>query len=105
MLIPMIIKFFKKAPVPVAHHSGLYVRKELHESLWQQDQLTLVEMAAQVLELEQADEVEAEPGQEREVRLTYLDEVILFDFRVADDATTVLWKLELGKQPCSLMDN
>jgi hypothetical protein len=77
----------------------------LHDSLWQQDQLTLVEMAAQVLELEQADEAEPEPGQEREVRLTYLDEVILFDFRVADDATTVLWKLELGKQPCSLMDN
>jgi len=100
----MTIKLFKKAPVSVAHHSGLYVRKELHDALWQQDQLTLVEMAAQVLELEQADEAEAEPGQEREVRLTYLDDVILFDFRVSDDATTVLWKLELGKQPCSLMD-
>ncbi|MBD0257869.1 MAG: hypothetical protein ICV83_19310 [Cytophagales bacterium] len=101
----MTIKYFKKAPVSVAHHSGLYVRKELHDSLWQQDQLTLVEMAVQVLELEQADEEEPEPGQEREVRLTYLDDVILFDFRVADDATTILWKLELGKQPCSLTDH
>jgi hypothetical protein len=101
----MTIKFFQQAPVSVAHHSGLCVRKELHDSLWQQDQLTLVEMAAQVLELEQADEEEPEPGQEREVRLTYIDNVILFDFRVADDATTVLWKLQLGKQPCSLMDH
>jgi hypothetical protein len=100
----MTIKFFKKAPVSVAQHSGLYVKKELHESLWQHDQLMLVEMAAQVLELEQADEAEPEPGQEHEVRLTYLNDVILFDFRVSDDATTVLWKLELSKQPCSLMD-
>ena len=101
----MTIKFFKKAPVQVEQHSGLYVRQILHETLWQQDQLQLVEMAAQVLELEQADEETPIPGQEREVSLTYIDDVILFDFRVADDATTVLWKLELGKGPTSTTDD
>lgn len=89
----------------VEHYSGLYVKSSLHESLWQQDQLELVEMAAQILELEQDDEETPEPGQEREVSLTYIDEVILFDFRVADDATTVLWKLELGKGPTSTTDD
>jgi hypothetical protein len=76
----------------------------LHESLWQHDPADAGGDGRAGARTRTGDEAEPEPGQEREVRLTYLNDVILFDFRVSDDATTVLWKLELSKQPCSLMD-
>lgn len=90
-------------PVQVERSKGIYLTQDLYQLLsMQQD---WADTAFPVWQTEQADGKLVKPGQTHQTKVCYEEEEVVFEFRVADDATVVLWKIKFNALPNWQADN